>query len=473
MKKEKAEKEKKEKEEKEKKRKEEKERKRKEKEKAEKERKEKENEERDNNKTLPNKNERNDFDKNYSYLNLKTEGNVKSKLKNDKKSFISHLQKIKDFPVKIVPTEANEKDKTNTQRDKAVTPNKKMNKNDDLQLYESFMQNNKKTEKGGKQKSYQKQNLKTGSKYQKSSESNKTTIECRPKSKSGSKKLKSIRTIQNYHTLQNEDISDKKNRSKNICLTIEKTNPEKYGNLLLKNKSEFISNFSDNKYDNHFKKQNSELTVGLGDDIKNKETGIEDNEDKNLEFNLRKNKKLSYSKGKYKKHKNKNYLYYDPLNPYLANWANSFLKIGYNVGLHSNQNIDGVPILRIQKLKPKVVLPPIYKVKYNQFSETKNILNNNDDDANLVCSKIAHKLFSPSTTNYNIPRNKSKNSFLTQFNQKENTENKNDEEEQKFEVSNQINAENKLESDIINKEEDKIEIKNSNVYNIKLEKENE
>jgi hypothetical protein len=124
-------------------------------------------------------------------------------------------------------------------------------------------------------------------------------------------------------------------------------------------------------------------------------------------------------------------------------------------------------------LKPKVVLPPIYKVKYNQFSETKNILNNNDDDANLVCSKIAHKLFSPSTTNYNIPRNKSKNSFLTQFNQKENTENKNDEEEQKFEVSNQINAENKLESDIINKEEDKIEIKNSNVYNIKLEKENE
>ena len=169
----------------------------------------------------------------------------------------------------------------------------------------------------------------------------------------------------------------------------------------------------------------------------------------------------------------------------MTNWANSFLKIGYNVGLHSNQNQDGVPILRIQKLKPKVVLPPIYKVKYNQFSETKNTLNNNEEESNLVCSKIAQKLFSPSANNYNnLPRNKSKNSFLTQLHDKDNNENENNKKnktEQKLETSINMNnglkieneeQENKIENNNIN-ENDVVEISSNNINEINIIKDNE
>ena len=46
--------------------------------------------------------------------------------------------------------------------------------------------------------------------------------------------------------------------------------------------------------------------------------------------------------------------------------------------------MDGVPVLRIQKLKQKVVLPPIYKVKYNQFTENKNYKTNNEDELDFV-----------------------------------------------------------------------------------------
>ena len=122
------------------------------------------------------------------------------------------------------------------------------------------------------------------------------------------------------------------------------------------------------------------------------------------------------------------------------------------------------------------MLPPIYKVKYNQFSETKNNLNNNEEESNLVCSKIAQKLFNPSTNNFsNIPRNKSKNSFMTQLNIKDNNENnenndnKNNEDEQKFEQSKIIDNGLKIEKEEKenNKNEaesnnDKIEINNNN-----------
>ncbi len=52
-------------------------------------------------------------------------------------------------------------------------------------------------------------------------------------------------------------------------------------------------------------------------------------------------------------------------------------------------------------MKPKIFLPPIYKVKLNQFSETKNDLTTNyDEDASLVCNIVAQELFSSSTPNY-------------------------------------------------------------------------
>ncbi len=408
------------------------------------------------------------------------ENEGKKNTKNDKK-YMNHLQKIKDFPVKIVPTEAREKDKDNkSQREKAITPNKN-NKEEKNLLYDSFMRN-KMSNRSNKARSYY---IKTGNKHYNSNGGNKTTIECRANRSNSKKKLRHIKTKQN--------MKYDENYGKNVRLTIETYDPQKFGNnILSKNKSDYV--FDKKKtHQNFFKKQRSEIVVGLENDIKNKDTGIEDNDDKNFELNINNNhtyKTKSYTKGRYaKKNKKQNYLYYDPLNPYLANWANSFLKIGYNVGLHSNQNVDGVPILRIQKLKPKIVLPPIYKVKYNQFSETKNYLNTNyDDDASLVCNKVAQKLFSPSTTNYNIQRNKSKNSFMTQTNPKENTETKNDEDEHKSEISIQINNEknkiengmvnnekNKIENGMVIKDDDKNEIKknNLNVYDVKIEKEKE
>ncbi len=145
----------------------------------------------------------------------------------------------------------------------------------------------------------------------------------------------------------------------------------------------------------------------------------------------------------------------------MTNWANSFLKIGYNVGLHSNQNQDGVPILRIQKLKPKVVLPPIYKVKYNQFSETKNNVNSkNEQEMNLDYNKVAQKLFSPSSTNYNnFPRNKSKNSFLTQLNMIENENNENNGNKNEEREKGQMNEGLKIETEDNNKEDNQMKMK--------------
>ena len=109
-------------------------------------------------------------------------------------------------------------------------------------------------------------------------------------------------------------------------------------------------------------------------------------------------------------------LVYDPLNPYLTNWPRSFLKIGFNLGIHANEIQDGVPVLRLKKLREKVVLPPIYKVKYNRFAEKKN--NNIDDDASLVCSRVAQRLFNKTTPNFK--RNKSKNSFSSHLNIRDN-----------------------------------------------------
>ena len=273
-------------------------------------------------------------------------------------------------------------------------------------------------------------------------------------------------------TMQNEDIISERKRNSNNYLTLENTN-KGHANILLKNKSEMNSNISENNIEkSNLKKQYSELG-----DQNNKDTVLEDDD---LELNIKKNrnKKHYYSKGKSRKHNKNINLIYDPNNPYLTNWANSFLKIGYNVGLHSKENQDGVPILRIQKLKPKVVLPPIYKVKYNQFSETKNNLNYNEEESNILCAKVAQKLFSPNTSNYNnFPKNKSKNSLSNQSNYKDNNENKDNNHANKsgenklnkLEISGQINNKNNdigMQANIIeNKEnnEKKDQIDNVNI----------
>lgn len=157
------------------------------------------------------------------------------------------------------------------------------------------------------------------------------------------------------------------------------------------------------------------------------------------------------------------FLFFDPLNPYLPNWPNSFLKIGFNAGFRSNELHEGVPVLRIQKLKPKVVLPPIYKIKYNQFSENKNF--NYDDDEDLVCTKVAKKLFSKTSNEFYT--NKSKNNLNS------NRSNGNSQYQKLISIDHN-NSENKFESINIDKlksdlkPENKDKIKN----NINNEREN-
>ena len=143
------------------------------------------------------------------------------------------------------------------------------------------------------------------------------------------------------------------------------------------------------------------------------DTGLEDNNDENDKKGG--NRKMAFSSGKNDKKQRKNEWQNDPLNPYLTNWASSFLKIGYNVGFHFNEYQEGVPLLRLQKLRKKIFLPPIYTVKYNKYTDNKNGNNDDDDAANLVCSKVSKKLFSPIATHY-IPRNKSKISIYPNLN---------------------------------------------------------
>ena len=59
----------------------------------------------------------------------------------------------------------------------------------------------------------------------------------------------------------------------------------------------------------------------------------------------------------------------DNLNPYSTNWPSSFLKIGYSSGFYYEDYQDGVPILRLKKIRNKIFLPPIQNSRYSQISE--------------------------------------------------------------------------------------------------------
>ena len=65
------------------------------------------------------------------------------------------------------------------------------------------------------------------------------------------------------------------------------------------------------------------------------------------------------------------YLQGDINNPYSVKWPSHFLQIGYNSGFYYEDYQDGVPILRLKKLKDKIILPPINS-KYSQVSERYN-----------------------------------------------------------------------------------------------------
>ena len=60
----------------------------------------------------------------------------------------------------------------------------------------------------------------------------------------------------------------------------------------------------------------------------------------------------------------------DDLNPYSTNWPSHFLKIGYSSGFYYDDYQDGVPILRLKRIKRKIKLPPIQNPRYSKISET-------------------------------------------------------------------------------------------------------
>ena len=113
-------------------------------------------------------------------------------------------------------------------------------------------------------------------------------------------------------------------------------------------------------------------------------------------------KRKKYLKRKYKANIN---IFSDPLNPYLTNWPKSFLKLGFNAGIWANKNIDGVPILRIQKLRPKLEFPPIYKIKYNQFSKMKNNETSDDEENDFNNKKIYNNKYYFTQTKFKKNKN--------------------------------------------------------------------
>jgi len=64
----------------------------------------------------------------------------------------------------------------------------------------------------------------------------------------------------------------------------------------------------------------------------------------------------------------------DNLNPYSINWPSSFLKIGYSSGFYYDDYQDGVPILRLKRLRNKIYLPPIRNSRYSIISEKMNYI---------------------------------------------------------------------------------------------------
>ena len=340
--------------------------KKKEREEKEREKREKEEKEKDKDKNMQD-------DKNGNFSTLKNDYNfrLRLKLKNSNK---------RDFPVKIVDKEGNKNPREKyflTQsnfystypkkdiRSKSYYLNKNnKNGNNDVGVRTSYdwRYNNNRYNNFGNGKSRTRQNI----------------INFNPKNGG------------NFTDRKGGQINQKYNGDDNrVCVTVENSNP-KYPH-----------------FRKIFSKQNSEISDKSLN--KNADTGLEDNDDKFYEFNYKNYRnRMLISKGKNKKKDLTSFLFFDPLNPYLPNWPNSFLKIGFNAGFRSNELHEGVPVLRIQKLKPKVVLPPIYKIKYNQFSENKNF--NYDDDEDLVCSKVAKKLFSKTSNEFYS--NKSKNNNI-------------------------------------------------------------
>ena len=161
----------------------------------------------------------------------------------------------------------------------------------------------------------------------------------------------------NFLKIKNSDIAKDKFRKKNTEI---KDNPD---NKLHFSKNLKLKPFNGQIPLNQYVFESINPTDNQDNSNKNKFRTIFSEDHKTELYDL---KKRYHNKRKNNVNVN---IFSDPLNPYLTNWARSFLKIGYNEGIWANKMQGGVPLLRLNRLKPKLEFPPIYKIKYNQFSK--------------------------------------------------------------------------------------------------------
>ena len=138
---------------------------------------------------------------------------------------------------------------------------------------------------------------------------------------------------------------------------------------------------------NNFENQNNVLieTLEINKKFKSPEKILHLNKDNNIKkTKFTPNKIFIYSKIlKSNIHNNRYYndLLNNPLNPYSANWSNSFLKYGFQMGFNYKKIHLGVPSLKMKQLNKKVMLPLIYKIKYNQYTDNNKELKTNKNIA--------------------------------------------------------------------------------------------
>jgi hypothetical protein len=264
--------------------------------------------------------------------------------------------------IKILPNKSIDDEQKKINNEENISKVKRNNEEQNS-LYKNFVLN---TQKGKSQSNKKPKTSKTIYAPNRHPENAyKTTIVCKSKSlakieknKNKNKNKKNIFTNiyqktnneeSNYDiSFNNTNYNYRNKQNKKLGITI--TN----SNSLIKN-AEFNKNLNDKIYNTLSYRQNNDIISqynGFSDDDNNKETAIEDNNDEKLERNIN-SKKYGFSTGKKNNKIKQNNWKDDRLNPYLTNWANSFLRIGYNVGFHYNEFQEGVPLLRIQKLKKK------------------------------------------------------------------------------------------------------------------------
>ena len=186
----------------------------------------------------------------------------------------------------------------------------------------------------------------------------------------------------NTNKSQNQRKNGELNSKKNESMTNNRTNNRYYS-------IESNSNNNQRKNSiNNFENQNNFLieTLEINKKFKSPEKILHLNKDNNIIKKKFTPNKTFISSKIFKSNIHNNNRYYNdllnnPLNPYSANWSNSFLKYGFQMGFNYKKIHLGVPSLKMKQLNKKVMLPPIYKIKYNQYTDNNKELKTNKNIA--------------------------------------------------------------------------------------------